>query len=211
MSRKKIFIISGIIIASLLVIALLFSSGIIVLDRSAVRVGEGVRWNGSLYLPYSGDYTEGKTIAKTKDGWNINEVKEDKSHRFIVLRSFIDQYPLVREDYEIPKSGKITCTSWYGNFINDEEFCAAVESIVSARKTDFTYESEAIFELKNGQHMRSLYCGFEGCPLPTEFIGYMGKVNGTWYITTEDPFESKTISCYTIPNEYFEILEKYFE
>ena len=34
----------------------------------------------------------------------INEVKEDPTHTFIVLRSFLDQWLLVQEDYVIPSN-----------------------------------------------------------------------------------------------------------
>ena len=55
----------------------LIVNGIIVFDYSAVRRGEGVEWNGVFYEGCSAEYTEGKTITKTKDGFHINEVVED--------------------------------------------------------------------------------------------------------------------------------------
>ena len=96
----------------------LLANGIIVFDHSGVRRGEGVYWNDVLYVPSSGEYSEGKTIAKTEDGWQINEVEEDQTHTFIVMRSFLDQSLLVREDYEIPRSGEITTLFWNGKDIS---------------------------------------------------------------------------------------------
>lgn len=64
-------------VAAALIFAYLVTHGYIVFDHSGVRRGEGVYWNDVLYIPSSGEYTEGKTIAKTSDGWQINEVKED--------------------------------------------------------------------------------------------------------------------------------------
>ena len=93
---------------------LLMAGGVIVPDHSAQRRGEGVYWRDTLYVPAYGEYSEGRTIAKTEDGWHINAVKEDPGRTFIVLRSFLDQYLLVREDYEIPDSGRITAAAQTG-------------------------------------------------------------------------------------------------
>ena len=41
----------------------------------------------------------------TTIGLRINEIAEDPTHTFIVLRSFMDQWLLVREDYIIPADG----------------------------------------------------------------------------------------------------------
>lgn len=83
-----------------LFIGVLIWNGTIVFDYSAKVVGENrVYWHGVEYVPASGEYREGKTIARTDDGWMINEVEGDKSHTYIVLRSFLDQYLLVRSDH----------------------------------------------------------------------------------------------------------------
>ena len=119
----------GIVVAMAMLLVFLFANGIIVFDHSGVRRGEGVYWNDVLYVPASGEYSEGKTIAKTNDGWQINEVEEDDTHTFIVMRSFLDQSLLVREDYEVPSSGEITTISWNGEYIADEEFKQAVTEI----------------------------------------------------------------------------------
>ena len=216
--KSKICLLVGIAVAIVAVVVLFIAKGIIVLDHSGERMGDGVYWKGTFYVPCGGRYSEGKTIAKTTDGLQINEVEEDETHTFIVLRSFLDQYLLVREDYEIPTFGAITMVSWNGNTIEDERFCAAVSEISKQAVTDFTYETEAIFMLTENQKMRGLYVGYEGCPVATEYVGYMGQVNGNWYITTEisggqsnDSSKLCKVSCYTIPSMYTEVLEKYFD
>ena len=65
--KSKARILAGIAAAGLVVV-LLIANGIIVFDHSGVRRGEGVYWNNTLYVLCSGEYTEGKTIAKTNDG-----------------------------------------------------------------------------------------------------------------------------------------------
>ena len=102
--RKKLLIFFSVIVA---IGIFLFASGILVLDHSAQRGFENsVTWGGHTYVEYSySGYHEGKTIAKTTDGLRINEIDEDPTHTFIVLRSFLDQWLLVREDYSIPSDG----------------------------------------------------------------------------------------------------------
>ncbi|MGL4331620.1 MAG: hypothetical protein ACRCSR_02285 [Bacteroidales bacterium] len=217
---KKLLPFVGILVAATLVSAWLIDKGVIVFDHSGEQRGEGVYWNNTFYIPCSGEYTEGKTIAKTNDGFSINQVEEDTTHTFIVLRNFLDQYLLVREDYEIPTTGKISTVFWNGELITDKAFFTALSEIIKTATTDFTYKTDGIFKLKDNQKMRILYVGYDDCPVATSYIGYMGKVNGTWYITTgisddqhNDDGYSKLykISCYTIPNKYIKILDKYFQ
>lgn len=196
----------------------LIGNGVIVFDHSAQRRGEGVFWQGVRYVPCSGAYSEGKTIAKTNDGWSINEVEEDDTHTFVVLRSFLDDCLLVREDYHIPTEGALTKAVWGGKAIHDEQFLSALSDLLRNAVSDFSYETEGIFQSAEGQQMRYLSGAFEGCPVATQNLGYMGTINGIWYITTEiaeDQYnedgspKAYTVWCYTIPSEYIAILEQY--
>ena len=202
------------------VFILLLNSGAFVLDRSAKVGFEGMVWNGRSYSTTSGEYSEGRTLAKSEDGsWNINEVKEDPSHTFVVARSFLDQYLYVADDYTIPTSGKITNVCWNGDYIDNKEFLEAMSQIDIARTTSFDYETEGIFILNNNQRMKSLYFAYEDCPIATINKGWLGKINDSWVITTyissdqnnEDgspkPYK---VGCYSIPEKYSKILEKYF-
>ena len=84
----------------------LWNSGAFTFDHSAKVGFEGMVWNNKNYSTISGEYTEGKTIAKSEDGsWKINEIKEDPSHTFVVARSFSNQYLYVSDDYTVPTSG----------------------------------------------------------------------------------------------------------
>lgn len=207
MKKAKTFI--ALVLGLILGFGFLLAKGYIVFDHSGVRRGEGVYWNDVLYVPASGEYGEGKTIAKTNDGWQINEVKEDDSHTFIVLRSFLDQSLLVREDYEVPSSGEITTLYWNRKYIADEEFRRTVTEILAEAEADFEYVTDGIFQLKDNQHMRLLCAGYDGCPIATEYLGYMGTVDGTWYLTVGQSVSEGTIPCYAIPEKYTDILSRY--
>jgi len=189
--------------------------GVIVFDHSAVRRGEGVFWNDALYVSAYGEYHEGRTIAKTKDGWQINIVEEDPSRTFIVMRSFLDQYLLVREDYAIPTAGEITAVFWNGQTHTDAAMCSAINEILPLRENeaDFIHETDSIFQLKEGQRMRPLYLGYEGCPVATEYIGYLGQIGGRWCLAvkrSETIDGSKAYACFLIPQTYIPLLEKNF-
>ena len=142
MKKKTLFAVLITFAITVAVLLFLFANGIIVFDHSAQRRGEGVYWKGSLYVPCSGEYSEGKTIAKTEDGWHINEVKEDPSHTFIVLRSFLDQSLLVKEDYQIPTEGSVTSAVWGKRKITDEEFLKTISELISQATSDYSYETE---------------------------------------------------------------------
>lgn len=97
--KKKVWIFfSFVLVVAVLSAALLFATGILVLDHSGERKGEYLYWNDARYVMCSGEYKEGKTIAKTKDGFRINEVEGDEDHTYVVLRSFLDQQLYVKDD-----------------------------------------------------------------------------------------------------------------
>lgn len=198
----------------------LFHSGTIVFDHSAQWRGQDIYWNDCIYIPCTGEYHEGKTVAKTSDGWQINGVKEDNSHTFIVVRSFLDQYLYVRKDYKIPTYGKVSAIYWNGNKITDDMFCQTVSDIAMKAESSFEYETEGIYMLTATQHLRSLYFCYEDCPIGTDFIGYMGTISDQWIITTYISTDQRnsdgspkpyTISCSIIPDDMIEILLPYFE
>ncbi len=202
------------------VFVLLWNSGALVLDRSAKVGFEGMVWKSKSYSTISGKYTEGRTIAKSEDGsWDINEVKEDSSHTFVVARSFLDQYLYVADDYMIPTSSKITNVCWDGEYIKNKDFLEALSQIDIAKTTSFYYETEAISIFNDNQRMKALYFAYEDCPVATINKGWLGKINGNWVITTyissdqnnEDgspkPYK---VGCYSIPDKYSQILEIYF-
>jgi len=210
-----------IIVAFVAIIAFNLWKGGAFLPRSADVDSNHITWNGQNYSPVlGGDYTEDRTIAKGKDAdWVVISIKEDPSHTFVVARSFLDQYLMVSDDYSIPSSGELTTVSWNGKYISNSAFLTAVSSIEAEKTTSFTYETDGIYKLTEHQRMRSLCFAYEGCPVATHFKGYMGKVNGEWVITTsisectksaDGSQKSYSVSCYRIPEEYWEILSEYF-
>lgn len=219
MKRRRLFIIgAGALLIVIGAFVWLWHNGAI--DHTAEVGVEGMVWGEKTYAAIGGEYTEGKTIAKSKDGsWKINEVKEDPSHTFVVARSFLDQCLYVSDAYTIPTSGRVTTACFNGECITDDKFLEAVSQIDSMKMTSFEHETEGIFMLTDTQQMKSLYFAYEDCPVATVNKGWLGKINGAWVITTyissaqnheDDSPRSYTVGCYTIPDTYSEILEGYF-
>ncbi len=205
-------------LAIIILVAFISIPKLLVTDRSAVSYGNGIIWNDVKYIPTSaGGYHEKKTVAKTSDGWNVVEIKEDPSHTFIVQRSFLDNYLLVDESYVIPKSGKITSATWNDISVNGENFLTAISEILENAEADFYFELGELREIYSKTEIRPLYIGYEDCPLSTEFAGYIGIIDNKWCITTERTNITDDsgavlkcrIFCYEIPEEYYGVLEKY--
>ena len=151
--------------------------------------------------------------------WVINSVKEDPSHTFIVARSFLDQRLMVSDDYAVPTSGELTTVCWHWKYVSDPLFLDAMQKIEAEKTTSFIYQTDNITTVTEKQHMRHLYFAYENCPVTTNYKGYMGKINGEWVITTKISTDQTTengspklicVSCYKIPDKYWDILSKYF-
>ena len=212
MKNKKLKILIGCLVVFVALFAVMVAKGIIVFDHSAERGFENsIIWKGVRYEPVPGRYKEGKTIAKVKNsGFSINEVEGDDSHTFVVVRSFLDQWLVVREDYDIPKSGKITKAYWSYQFIDDEKFLDVITEMITKVKPDSEYDTEdrEIFEYTDKQNMKELYIAYEGCPVTTIYLGYMGVIDGEWYLTVGKGNDTK-IYCYSIPEEYSTVFDEY--
>ena len=213
MKSKKLKILIGCLVVVVAIFAVMVAKGIIVFDHSAERGFENsIIWKSVRYEPVPGVYKEGKTIAKVKDsGLSINEVEEDDSHTFVVVRSFIDQWLVVREDYDVPKSGEITKAYWAHQLIEDDEFFSAVTKLMQQSTPDFLYDNsnDDIYQYKGNDVMRQIVVAYENCPVPTNYLGYIGTMDGKWCMTVSD-YRKDKIDCYYIPDEYIPVFEKYW-
>lgn len=196
-------------------VAVIFSSGLIVTDRSAVYSAEGLNWNGDFYKSCSGIYEEGETVAKTNDGtWNINAVKGDAEHNFVVARSLLDESLLVRSDYKIPENG-IPNTVYLGTTkIGNTENKKILSDIFLNEGETFSLTATH----NDVSQWQSVSIGYDECPVAI-FRGYIGFADGKYFFTVDlsdmkekddgsnAPFTviCKYIdkSCYVMLNEYF--------
>ena len=96
-----LLLVGAVVIGSIPFLAHDLLSGLLVRDHSAQWIGQGsFSWQGRIYTMTSGDYREGRTIAKTEDGaFDINEVEGDPEHNYLVARTGTDQALYVWEEY----------------------------------------------------------------------------------------------------------------
>lgn len=202
---KKIFIIlSALVILSIFALAL--HSGLLVPDHSGERQGDCLYWNDARYVCCDGAYSEGKTIARTSDGWQINEVRGDETRTFVVLRSFLDQYLMVRDDYAIPAGGEITCAVWRHETITDAAFLSALSALLADIDAGICPEAGDLSDLSEEYQNYSIMLAFEGCPIATNFAGCLWQAEDRWYFA---PYSPLTASCYQVPDAFAALLARY--
>jgi len=202
----------------LLAVLLLLMNRCFVFDTTAERIGSGFTWRGHTYRAYHADYTGGRMIARTKDNFSVLSVKGDPLHRFLVLGSFLDSQLCVREDYEIPKSGRIRGAYWIGRKIIDPEFCRTLEHLLAEFRTDFTYRTDQMYTILENRQMKDISFCFEDCPVGVDPYGsFLGILDGEWVFaqttgreTNDDGTVITAYNMYRVPAEYEEIIEPFW-
>ncbi|MCR5835038.1 MAG: hypothetical protein K6G88_00860 [Lachnospiraceae bacterium] len=157
---------------------------------------------------------EGKTIALVDD-WKINEVPEDPSHTFLVVRSFLDQYYIVKRDYVIPVSGDVSCAYIDGERTTDDELLTALTQIMN---TKFEDGKEIEISYRGGDlekyNFKSVIVGYGDCPVGTDSsIYYIGKKESNWIIIfrdelSEEDGDKQSAIYYELDEKYSKTLEK---
>jgi len=204
----------GIVIVSILlpIIVLILANGgcNVVTDRSLYWEDGGYYWQGRKYVRAS-DYDNydswsmGEFLSKRQDGTTMASVEEDPSYTFVIISpGWSDHFLYVAADYTIPKSGKITVAHWYNREITDEELLDVIEKMKRNLGTKF----EPDLNQSEQNSLKTLYFGYEGCPIATEYLARVGKINGEWIAMVYSSYKNPP-AYYRIPEEYISTLEKY--
>ena len=214
MSRRSIIIISAAVVIMFFagVMAVLWSAGFFISDRSVVVGLESLEWQGRTYSPVYGKYDVGRRIAKTTNGLDVYEIKGDPEHNFLLVSSFVDSNLYVCDDYEIPNYGTVTRVNWNYKDITDKELLQVVGTILAENHVQGSYKSSygGLFVENEVQNLETLYVAHENCPVATVNKGFMGKLNGKWIVTVEVSPDRSECKYYNIPDRYVGILERYF-
>ena len=206
--KKKLFVICIIVaVAALLtVVAVNYFS----VDRSAQRIGDGgFVIQGEPYRSISVGYSgEGKVIAKA-DGYDIMALPEDPAHNFLAVRSFTDNWIIVKESYVIPTEGELNVAYLDYERITDGEKFKLVQSILAGEFAEsFIVKTNGIGEMPSATD--SLYVGYGDCPVGTQWIGRVGNVNGKLvFVSAEDMKDGDLLyTCYVVGDEYQDLMNK---
>ncbi|MEL7570798.1 MAG: hypothetical protein AAGU14_09600 [Eubacteriaceae bacterium] len=187
MKRKKLFIFLAIIAIAALSL---------IVNHFVRHTGEFIDgkffWRGSYYHKIDLDSYEFKgfdKIEKTKNlDFNISAIEGDNEYIFLLLWDLTSNYLYVKEDYEIPTSGKVT--SVYVAPIHkfeDKKFCEAIDDLlyggfINDKRKKFIIKTDVMYQLA-----KEITLSFNDCPVGSEFVGYIGIINNKWvYILSKD-------------------------
>lgn len=186
-------------------------------------VGCAVRWTtarfegtkliigGVTYVHKEFNYAEaGRTIAYV-NGWTVSTIQEDPSRTFLRVSSFLDGYGYMREDYEIPTEGEITVVYLDGRYrYTNRQLCEKIAELrENPPEETFTICTDSIY-----RYAESVSVGYEGCPIATQFVGYLGYINERWVFIppAEIRYENggyveREFVCHVLPEKYAEMLD----
>ena len=170
--------------------------------------------DGEKYIGTSIGFTEeGRRIAKA-DSFDIMEIPEDKDHNFLAVRSFLDDWTIVKESYVIPTEGEVTVAYLWRERVTDGAKWDMVQSILNGDFQDeFTIKAKIEREYEDGFNtniwnaVNPLRIGYEDCPVGTDWIGSFGSINGKLvFIKSEDLKDDDVkYTCYILKDEYQEL------
>lgn len=189
-----------------------------IFDQSAEGTLSDIYWKGNHYVQVSGfAHDKTKAAAQTKDGFTVSVVKGDRDRNYIILRSFLDQWYLVRDDYEPPTEGEITFAAINNRIIErgkltgkNVDLYNAVTDILASAKADL------VLEMSEGEYSdltsRSLHVGYDDFPVAPIYCGSFVKIDGVLYFTTDCSHneETVTLTLYTVPEKYTDIINRFF-
>lgn len=204
--KKKtlLFVVLGVIILGVAVYAAVSYFSV---DRTARAVGEkGFIIQGESYVSIPVGFTkEGKTVAKA-DNFDIMEIPEDESHTFLAVRSFLDNWIIVKESYVIPTSGKLNVAYVNHERIADGEKLKMAQSILDNNfQGAYDIKFSDIRDIYNAT--MDIYVGYGDCPVGTDRIGVIGNINGQLVFIKADDIKNDDLqcTCYVLNKEYQEL------
>ena len=208
-------IIPVLVVVSIL-LGCLSSCGLFV--KEAERAAErGFIIDGEKYIAISIGFTEeGRRIAKA-DSFDIMEIPEDKDHNFLAVRSFLDDWTIVKESYVIPTEGEVTVAylGWHERVTNGIKW-KMIQSILNEDfQGEFIIKGKENFEGSYTSDVDNatqyIFVGYEDCPVGTDVIGKFGKINGKLVFIKSEDFNIKEYdlkyTCYILKDEYQELFK----
>ena len=196
------------------IVAVLFTScDLFVSDDFTYKSGPGeLFWNDTRYVEIAGVETgpTKRVLARKPNQTAVIELTEDPSLTFLMVRHAGDTHYVVREDYVVPTEGEITAFLWGARYVTDETACNAMQEMRESLDTmsTFYHETDNLYALEgDAQTLKRVYLAYEGCPVTTDFVGFVGKVDGK-FVYAEKPQQSVhtyqsdppvTVKCYEIP------------
>lgn len=197
-------------------------------DKSARKspyysINNEITWKGKTYIlcdydfNYDAAFDIGKAVTQCGEGGDILfEVNGDSQHHFLIDTSFNERPDLyVSADYTIPTEGKLTSVYVNGRKVTNKKLLDAIEQLYSSDNNDFfLYKVEDNFHHDHNIVAKKINLAYEGCPVGSDYKGYLGRVDGKWCYFHDYPgyrvFQKETIPCFEIDEELIPIINNYF-
>ena len=208
-------IISAFIVVTLILLCL--SSCDVFLKKAQRAAERSFIIDGEKYIGISIGFTEeGRRIAKA-DSFDIMEIPEDKDHNFLAVRSFLDDWTIVKESYVIPTEGEVTVAyfGWHERVTKGIKW-EMLQSILNEDfQGEFIIKGEELFEGSYASDVDNatqyIFVGYEDCPVGTDVIGKFGNINGKLVFIKSENFNIKEYdlkyTCYILKDEYQELFK----
>ena len=182
----------GVLVVTLGIVG--YISYVIINQENVIRDGEvfegTVRIENTQYV-----YTDCEISGKTKkiaeiDNWDVYEISEDSKQIFLKMKSVIGEQYIVREDYQIPASGKVNCAYIDGERVDDEDVLEALTHILLQKNTTGTLQY--IYDKKTEKDKwKSVVVGYEDCPVGTDYSVYgISKIDSKWVVVFQKDVEN---------------------
>lgn len=214
-------------IAAVMTVNYLKYEGIILpKDKSALHshnhYNPTITWKEKIYklcdesFNYDVKYPRGKAVTQCSEcGDVLYEVNGDINHDFLVNTSFNERPDLyVSEDYVIPTEGKLTAVYVNGRKITNEKLLDAIEEMYSDDSDFFLYDVKENFYHDDSIFAKKINLAYEGCPVGSDYKGYIGIVDGKWCYFHDYPGfrvnQKETIPCFEINEKLIPVIKKYF-
>ena len=210
---KKLFII--LISIPVLIFCIFFIRNIFI-DKSAVSHGEGIIWNGVQYQPADGYYTTPKNadfLAEDQKGASIYGFGDDPEHTYVEKTSFLDNYLLVRADYQKKDKGEITAISVKNNHIELTEKRKEIKKILYTSLASKPY----LCTLISNNDLMKIEFSYNKSHVTDNFFGYISFSNQAWYYIPKlsaSEFKNlyngkkQTLRCYRIDSKYKKLFDE---
>jgi len=182
-------------------------------DRTALTRGDGLYWNKTQYSRVAGHYSTPSGVffvAKDQDGTNIIGYDVSAYYEYLFVTGFRNHYLVVRDDYQIKKSGQVTAISVRRKHIKLTPERIKIKSILE--NSENTIQQGCTFITNND--LAEIQYSYNKSLVTDNSIGYISSTGGNWFyiknlskVNFNQLYHNKevTLGCYEIDSKYNEL------
>jgi len=197
-------------LTTLVIIFNIYAINYSLIDHTALTNGGGLYWNKTQYSGVAGHYAnppDGFIVAEDQNGKNIIGYDVDADYEYLFVTGFRNHYFVVRNDYQIKKSGLVTAISVRRNHIKLTPERIKIKSILE--NSENTKQQACTFVTNND--LAEVQYSYNNSRVTDNSIGYISSVHGRWFyikslskVDFNQLYNNKkvTLDCYEIESKY---------